>query len=75
MENESDFLQSNYLRVSEIGKILNLHKDTVSYRIKELGIIPTRRWWYDEYQIELIKDFVRSPRATYKIVESKMNKL
>ena len=62
-------------RVNEIAEMLKLHRDTVSYRIKELGIVATQKWWYDEYQIELIKDFERSPRTKYSTVESKINKL
>ena len=63
-----------YKRTSDIAKTTGLHKDTISYRIKELGIIATENYFYDKYQIELIKDFVRSPRTRYIIVESKMNK-
>ena len=65
----------SYKQIFEIALILGLHRDTISYRIIELGIIPINRWWYDEYQIELIKDFERSPRSKYIIVDSKMNKL
>lgn len=64
----------NRKRVSEIAQLLKLHKDTISYRIKKLSIIATDRWYYNEYQIELIKDFERSPRAKYIIIESKLNK-
>ena len=64
----------DYKRTSDIAKTPGLHKDTISYRIKELGIIATEKYFYDKYQIELIKDFVRSPRTRYIIVESKMNK-
>ena len=63
-----------YKKISDIAKTLGLHKDTISYRIKELGIIATEKYFYDKYQIELIKDFVRSPRTRYIVVESKMNK-
>lgn len=64
-----------YKRVADIANMLNLHKDTITYRIKELGIETTNKRFYDDYQIELINDFVRSPRTKYIIVESKMNKL
>lgn len=64
-----------YKNVKDISLILNFHKTTITYRIKELGIIATNRWWYDEYQIELIRNFERSPRTKYIIVESKMNKI
>ena len=63
-----------YKKISDIAKTLLLHKDTISYRIKKLGIIATEEHFYNKYQIELIKDFVRSPRTRYIIVESKMNK-
>lgn len=68
-------VNENHKRVNEIAEMLKLHRDTVSYRIKELGIVATQKWWYDEYQIELIKDFERSPRTKYSTVESKINKL
>ena len=71
----SYLVNENHKRVNEIAEMLKLHRDTVSYRIKELGIVATQKWWYDEYQIELIKDFERSPRTKYSIVESKINKL
>ena len=63
-----------YKKISDIAKTLGLHKDTISYRIKELGITATEKYFYNKHQIELIKDFVRSPRTRYIIVESKMNK-
>lgn len=72
---QSYLVNKNHKRVNEIAEMLKLHRDTVSYRIKELGIIATQKWWYDEYQIELIKDFERSPRTKYSTVESKINKL
>ena len=68
-------IMENYKRVNEIGVLLGMDKTSISYRIKELGIVATNRYWYDEYQIELIRDFERSPRTKYIIVESKMNKL
>ena len=33
------------------------HKDTVRYRISILGIVPFEKWWYDEYQLEMIINF------------------
>jgi len=68
-------LMEGHKRVVEIAEMLNLNRDTITYRIKELGIIATNKRFYDDYQIELISDFVRSPRTKYIIVESKMNKL
>lgn len=64
-----------HMRIIGISELLKLHTDTIRYRIKELGIIATNRWWYDIYQIELIKDFERTPRTKYKTVESKINLL
>ena len=68
-------LMEGHKRVVDIAIMLNLHKDTITYRIKELGIEATNKRFYDDYQIELISDFVRSPRTKYIIIESKMNKL
>lgn len=68
-------LMEGHKRVADIAIMLNLHKDTITYRIKELGIEATNKRFYDDYQIELISDFVRSPRTKYIIIESKMNKL
>ena len=68
-------LMEGHKRVVDIAIMLNLHKDTITYRIKELGIEATNKRFYDDYQIELISDFVRSPRTKYIIVESKVNKL
>lgn len=73
LSKESHYQSIGLFRVFEIAEKLNLHKDTVAYRIKTIGIIPTDRWWYDEYQIELIKDFERTPRVKYEVFESKMN--
>lgn len=68
-------LMECHKRVTDIAIMLNLHKYTITYRIKELGIEATNKRFYDDYQIELISDFVRSPRTKYIIIESKMNKL
>lgn len=70
---EPQYQSIGLLRIIDIAKKLNLHKGTVSYRIKTIDIIPTGRWWYDEYQIELIKDFERTPRVKYEVFESKIN--
>lgn len=63
------------MRIIGIYELLNLHKDVVSYRIKELGIIATNRWWYDMHQIELIRDYARTPRTKYIYIESKLNNM
>ena len=45
------------LRINDISAKIQKHKDTVRYRIYILGIIPFERWWYDEYQLEMIINF------------------
>lgn len=70
---ESHYQSIGLFRLFEIAEKLNLDRKLVSKRIKEIGIIPTDRWWYDEYQMELIKDFERTPRLKYEVFESKMN--
>lgn len=60
-------------RASEISKMLRMNIDIVAYRIKELGLVPTDQYWYDEYQIELIREFETSPKVQYIIRGSKMN--
>ena len=60
-------------RIVDIAHELVLNPCAVKYRINELGIIPINRWYYDSYQIELIKNFERTPRTKYIIVESKIN--
>ena len=68
-------LMEGHKRVVDIATMLNLHKDTITYRIKELGIEATNKRFYDDYQIELISDFVRSPRTKYIIIESKIKSI
>lgn len=68
-----DYKSCGLFRIFEIAKKLNLDRKLVSYRIKAIGIVATDRWWYDEYQIKLIKDFERTPRVKYEVFESKMN--
>lgn len=75
LSKESHYQSIGLLRIIDIAKKLNLHKDTVAYRIKAIGIIATDRWWYDEYQIELIKDFERTPKVKEEVFESKINGL
>ena len=45
------------LRIDHIAEKIQKHKDTVRYRISILGIIPFEKWWYDEYQLEMIINF------------------
>lgn len=71
--NESHYQSIGLFRVFEIAEKLNLDRRLVSYRIKAIGIIATDKLWYDEYQIELIKDFERTSRVKYEVFESKIN--
>lgn len=45
------------LRINDISAKIQKHKDTVRYRISILGIVPFEKWWYDEYQLEMIINF------------------
>ena len=45
------------LRIDHIAEKIQKHKDTVRYRISILGIVPFEKWWYDEYQLEMIINF------------------
>jgi len=56
MTRTDELLSIGLLRIEDITKKLFLSKDTVRRRIVKLEIIPFEQWWYDEYQIELIKD-------------------
>jgi len=57
MTRTNELLSIGLLRVVDIATKLFLSEDTVRRRIKKLEIIPFEQWWYNEYQIELIKDF------------------
>jgi len=56
MTRTDELLSIGLLRIEDITKKLFLSEDTVRKRIVKLGIIPFEQWWYDEYQIELIKN-------------------
>lgn len=45
------------LRINDISAKIQKHKDTVRYRISILGLLPFEKWWYDEYQLEMIINF------------------
>ena len=45
------------LRIDHIAEKIGIHKDTVRYRMSILGIVPFEKWWYDEYQLEMIINF------------------
>ena len=44
-------------RIDHIAEKIQKHKGTVRYRISILGIVPFEKWWYDEYQLEMIINF------------------
>lgn len=57
MTRTEQLLSIGLLRIEEISKLINLGTDTIRYRIKLIGIIPFERWWYDEYQLEIIRNY------------------
>jgi hypothetical protein len=60
-------------RVIDIAEILEIHRDAVAFRIKLLGIEPKKKWFYDKYQIELMRDYLTAPKVKYLTYESKLN--
>ena len=46
-----------YYRVSEIAKMLKQDRRRISETIKLLGLTPFENYFYDEYQIQLIRDY------------------
>ena len=46
-----------YCRVSEIAKRLKQDRRRISKTIKLLGLTPFENYFYDEYQIQLIRDY------------------
>ena len=46
-----------YYRVSEIAKMLKQDPRRISKTIELLGLTPFENYFYDEYQIQLIKDW------------------
>lgn len=57
MTRTEQLLSIGMFRIIEIANILNVDTDNISYRIKKLVIIPFERWWYDEHQLEMIKNY------------------
>jgi hypothetical protein len=43
--------------IKDIAALLNTYPDKVSYMVKELELVPIDYIWYDEHQIQLIKEF------------------
>ena len=46
-----------YYRVSEIAKMLKQDPRRISETIKLLGLTPFEKYFYNEYQIQLIRDY------------------
>ena len=46
-----------YYRVSEIAKMLKQDPRRISKTIELLGFTPFENYFYDEYQIQLIRDY------------------
>lgn len=45
------------LRINDIEIKTGIYREEVIYRISKLGIVPFEKWWYDEYQLEMIINF------------------
>ena len=46
-----------YYRVSEIAKMLKQDPRRISKTIELLGLIPFENYFYNEYQMQLIRDY------------------
>ena len=46
-----------YYRVSEIAKMLEQDRRRIYKTIELLGLTPYENYFYDEYQIQLIRDY------------------
>ena len=57
MTRTEEMLSIGLLRINHIAEKIEKHKDVVRYRIKRLGLLPFQKWWYDEYQLEMIINF------------------
>ena len=57
MTRTEQLLSIGLLIIEDIAKHINLGTKAVNYRIKLIGIIPFERWWYDEYQLEMIINY------------------
>ena len=49
--------EAGYYRVSEIAKMLKQDPRRISKTIELLGLTPFENYFYDEYQIQLIRDY------------------
>lgn len=46
-----------YYKVSEIAEMLEQDRRRISKTIELLGLTPFENYFYDEYQIQLIRDY------------------
>ena len=46
-----------YYKVSEIAEMLKQDRRRISKTIELLGLTPFENYFYDEYQIQLIRDY------------------
>ena len=53
----NELREVGYYRVSEIAKMLKQDPRRISETIKLLGLTPFEDYFYDEYQIQLIRDY------------------
>ena len=53
----NELREVGYYRVSEIAKMLKQDPRRISKTIELLGLTPFENYFYDEYQIQLIRDY------------------
>ena len=53
----NELKEVGYYRVSEIAKMLEQDPRRISETIKLLGLTPFENYFYNEYQIQLIRDY------------------
>ena len=53
----NELREVGYYKVFEIAEMLKQDRRQIAKTIKLLGLIPFEDYFYDEYQIQLIKDY------------------
>ena len=53
----NELREVGYYRVSEIAEMLKQDHRRISKTIELLGLTPFENYFYDEYQIQLIRDY------------------
>ena len=53
----NELREVGYYRVSEIAEMLKQDRRRISKTIELLGLTPFENCFYDEYQIQLIRDY------------------